>query len=146
MNRPINGKSQRYESIPPEAMEVAKAYTFSINPTVCTGDLTSDYKILTKLIRTFLDIRGLEMAVFPEYSFHGKLHAHGSFKCNNVIAIGRFYEKLYQLRSKCSYEVDFMSETRISDKYADWSEYCFKCKHIMNPLLKSVGLPYKITP
>jgi len=142
MNRP----NDRFQSIAPEEIEVGKAYTLTINPEKVTGDLVSDYKHIKKIVQGYSHIRHLEMKLFPEYSKFGKLHAHGTFKCNDVEAIVRFYEHMPALKKEATFKIDHLKTERVSEKYETWAQYCLKNKHLMKPVLNNRGLHYAITP
>ncbi len=78
-----------------------------------------------------------DITLYPEISRQGRIHYHGYIRINDVFNF--HVNTLHKLKDKYIYEIDTIKDSDI------WSKYILKDKSIMEPALRALGLPYKMT-
>lgn len=78
---------------------------------------------------------GFVFQMFPELGPTGHLHYHGVISFSTKLKIVSFFLWMHSAKSLCTYEFDTCND--------DWFDvYCQKQRSILEPVLKSLKLPY----
>lgn len=141
MNGYVFNRMNKIKIPPQHKIAPGTQYAFTVN---LAGDdllhiMIGRYAALFKKMSEYV-----HFTMYPELStVNRKLHYHGTITFKHWHSIMSFYDFVADKKDEMAIEMDFINwnDTNI---FKNWSVYCIKDRHIMEPYLTHKKLPYKI--
>lgn len=128
-----NGYPQRKTKLfPMEKVTTFEPYTFNLSPAGDTFIQQRDkgYAMAQHLRKL------VNFVLYPEIGGNGRLHWHGFITFTSYVNIVKAYNIINSYKDDYIIEIDSISD------HATWYTYITKQRHIMEPYLGSLKMPY----
>ena len=138
-----NWNNRKHKNPSPEEIVKSQWYAFTYNPEVQPLRPNFQLDLITwhnGMDNIFKSLKYCEIKLRPELSQGSRWHYHGQIQINEIMKFYIF--DLPVLRENGAYEIDSMSEVKISEKYNSWEDYCKKQEKMMKDICTEYGIPY----